>query len=62
MRRGFWTCPPKTVSSKSDVVPLVWGMILDVFSDKFADVTLFCLGPWTENDVRVLIKLLAGVH
>ncbi len=31
------------------------------FSDNFAEVTFCCLGTWTENVARVLIKLLAGV-
>ena len=39
----------------------VWDMKLDVFSDNSADVALCCLGTWTGNAARVLIKILAGV-
>ena len=55
------TYPNKSVVRNSNAFTLFGDMDLDAFSDKFADVTLFCLGAWTENVGRVLIQILAGV-
>ena len=43
------------------VLALVWNMDLDAFVENCAGVTSFCLATWTENDVRVLINILAGI-
>ena len=47
----------KNVLRQLYVFALFGDMILDVFSEYFTNVQWICLGIWTENVARVLIKI-----